>query len=113
MPVFVIVRLDRTIQYSEASVMEPKGRGVLDTRRSLSSGAHSRDPVAGMTPVGEDASETGTYARYPRVLSAAPTTGRAEIGGLAVCLASSPISRSASAAILSGAWITSRSSAQR
>jgi hypothetical protein len=29
--------------------MESKTRGVLDTRRSLSSGAHSRDPVAGMT----------------------------------------------------------------
>jgi hypothetical protein len=49
---FVIVRLDRTIQYSEVSVMESRTRGVLDTRRSLSSGAHSRDPVAGMTVVG-------------------------------------------------------------
>ncbi len=28
----VIVRLDRTIQYSEASVMESRTRGVLDTR---------------------------------------------------------------------------------
>jgi hypothetical protein len=34
-----------------ASVMESKCRGVLDTRRSLSSGPHSRDPVAGMTAV--------------------------------------------------------------
>jgi hypothetical protein len=48
---FVIVRLDRTIQYSEAPATEPRTRGVLDTRRSLSSGAHSRDPVAGMTAV--------------------------------------------------------------
>ena len=45
----------------------------------------------------------------PRARSPA---GRA-IGGLAVCAASSPIRRSASAAMLSGAWITSRSSAQR
>jgi hypothetical protein len=37
------------IQYSEVSVMESRARGVLDTRRSQSSGAHSRDPVAGMT----------------------------------------------------------------
>jgi len=29
--------------------MGSMGRGVLDTRRSLSSGARSRDPVAGMT----------------------------------------------------------------
>jgi hypothetical protein len=44
---FVIVRLDRTIQYSETSMIEPKSRGILDTRirgydglvRSLSSGA--------------------------------------------------------------------------
>jgi hypothetical protein len=40
------------IQYSETSATESKTRGVLDTRRSLSSGAHSRDPVAGMTAVG-------------------------------------------------------------
>jgi hypothetical protein len=38
---------------------------------------------------------------------------RSPTGGLAVCAASSPIRRSASAAMLSGAWITSRSSAQR
>jgi hypothetical protein len=37
------------IQYSETLTMESRIRGVLDTRRSLSSGAHSRDPVAGMT----------------------------------------------------------------
>jgi hypothetical protein len=37
------------IQYSEAPAMESRTRGVLDTRQSLSSGAHSRDPVAGMT----------------------------------------------------------------
>jgi hypothetical protein len=49
----VIVRLvrncalGRTIQYSETAVIEPKSRGV--PRWSLSSGAHSRDPVAGMT----------------------------------------------------------------
>jgi hypothetical protein len=49
---FVIVRLDRTIQYSGTFVMKLRTRGVLDTRRSLSSGAHSRDPVAGMTAVG-------------------------------------------------------------
>ena len=33
------------IQYSETPAMEARTRGVLDTRRSLSSGAHSRDPV--------------------------------------------------------------------
>jgi hypothetical protein len=27
----VIARLDRAIQYSEASTIEPRGRGVLDT----------------------------------------------------------------------------------
>jgi hypothetical protein len=27
----VVARLDRAIQYSEASVMESKGRGILDT----------------------------------------------------------------------------------
>jgi hypothetical protein len=51
MPMFVIVRLNRTIQYSATPAMESRTRGVLDTRRSLSSGAHSRDPVAGMTAV--------------------------------------------------------------
>ena len=49
----------------------------------------------------------------PRTLTARPITGCAATGGLAVCAASSPIRRSASAAMLSGAWITSRSSAQR
>jgi len=48
---FVVVRLDRTIQYSETSAMESGTCGVLDTRRNLPSGAHSRDPVAGMTVV--------------------------------------------------------------
>jgi hypothetical protein len=56
----VIVRLDRTIQYSRAPVMESKSRGVLDTRRSLSSGAHSRDPVEGMTT-----EHTPTFSRHP------------------------------------------------
>ncbi|RXH10274.1 hypothetical protein EAS56_23735 [Bradyrhizobium guangzhouense] len=37
----VIARLDRAIQYSEAVVMEPKGRGVLDP-----------PPSRGMTAVG-------------------------------------------------------------
>jgi hypothetical protein len=32
-------------------MIESRGRGVLVPRRSLSSGAHSRDPVAGMTIV--------------------------------------------------------------
>ena len=41
------------------------------------------------------------------------TAGWETTGGLAVWAASSPISRSASAAILSGVWITSRSNAQR
>jgi hypothetical protein len=30
----VIARLDRAIQYSKASVIEPRGRGVLDTPHS-------------------------------------------------------------------------------
>jgi hypothetical protein len=34
-------------------VVEPKSRGVLDTRRSLSSGGHPADPLAGMTIPGE------------------------------------------------------------
>jgi len=33
-------------------MIEPRSRGVLVPRRSLSSGAHSRDPVAGMTVEG-------------------------------------------------------------
>jgi hypothetical protein len=33
-------------------VIEPKGRGVLDTRWSLSSGGHLADPLAGMTRSG-------------------------------------------------------------
>jgi len=37
------------IQYSATSVIELERRGILDARRSLTSGAHSRDPVAGMT----------------------------------------------------------------
>jgi hypothetical protein len=37
------------IQYSETSLFDLSGRGVLDTRWSLSSGGHSADPVAGMT----------------------------------------------------------------
>jgi hypothetical protein len=51
-------------------------------------------------------------ARYPRTLTAGPASGRVATGGWAVCAASSLISRSASAAMLSGDWITSRSSAQ-
>jgi hypothetical protein len=42
----------RTIQYSATRTMESKTRGVLDTRRGLSSGAHSRDPVARNDGVG-------------------------------------------------------------
>ena len=49
----------------------------------------------------------------PFTVTARPITGWAATGGLAVWAASSPIRRSASAAMLSGAWITSRSSAQR
>jgi hypothetical protein len=37
------------IQYSVALAIDPKRHGVLDTRRSLSSGGHSADPLAGMT----------------------------------------------------------------
>jgi hypothetical protein len=37
------------IQYSETPAMESRTRGELDTRRSLPSGAHSRDPVAATT----------------------------------------------------------------
>src|SRR6185312_13549731 len=43
----VIVRLDRTIQYSETSVFELRSHGVLDARRSLSSGGASRRPGGG------------------------------------------------------------------
>ena len=37
-----------------------------------------------MTTLDVDASDTGARERYPRVLSAAPATGRAETGGLAL-----------------------------
>jgi hypothetical protein len=47
-------RLRRTIEYSTASRLDLEGRGVLDTRRSLSSGAHSRDPLAGYDGRGVD-----------------------------------------------------------
>jgi hypothetical protein len=39
----------RLIQYSRDGKNKSRSRDVLDARRSLSSGAHSRDPVAGMT----------------------------------------------------------------
>ncbi|WP_210253954.1 hypothetical protein [Bradyrhizobium sp. S69] len=42
----------RTIQYSATLEIDQSRLVLLDTRRSLSSGAHSRDPVAGMTAVG-------------------------------------------------------------
>jgi hypothetical protein len=45
----VIVRECGRSSVPETSAIQPRGRGVLDARRSLSSGAHSRDPVAGMT----------------------------------------------------------------
>jgi hypothetical protein len=62
----------RTIQYSEASTMEVRARGVLDTRRSLSSGAHSRDPVAGMTAVGGASSSPYCEGRLRRSNPALP-----------------------------------------
>jgi hypothetical protein len=39
------------IQYSETLVMEPKTRGVLDTRRSLSSGSPKARPGGGYDDV--------------------------------------------------------------
>jgi hypothetical protein len=49
----------RVIQYSRDAGDQPRSRGVLDTRRSLSSGGHSADPLAGMT-----ASPSGMTASY-------------------------------------------------
>ncbi len=43
----VIVRLDRTIQYSRAVEIRSRGPGVLDSRRSLSSGSPRARPVVG------------------------------------------------------------------
>jgi hypothetical protein len=45
----VIARLDRAIQYAAASRVNHCGLWILVPRRSLSSGGHSADPLAGMT----------------------------------------------------------------
>jgi hypothetical protein len=43
----VVVRLDRTIQYSGTPMTDLRSRGVLDTRRSLSSGSPKARPGGG------------------------------------------------------------------
>jgi hypothetical protein len=55
--------------------MESKGRGVLDTRRSLSSGGHSADPVAGMTALG-GASVIANPGQHPSKSALAPMVNR-------------------------------------
>jgi len=75
----VIARERRAIQYSETSMMESEGSGVLDTRRSLSSGGHSADPLAGMTPQAKAAQCSAPLIYHPLVVGAVERECRTSI----------------------------------
>jgi hypothetical protein len=99
------------MQSSDANLRRGNENGCL---KFESEGAATSDHLAPLC--GERWRNTTNRMRdgnYPRVVSGRAITGAVTTGGLAVCAASSLISRSASAAMLSGAWSTSRSSAQR
>ena len=86
LPPFPLLHVDTTWKFQEMYTFRERLRGYSEVMRQ-----------AGL---------------QPRVLTACPITGWAATGGCAASAASSLINRSASAAMLSGACSTSRSSAQ-